>query len=233
MIIGISQPTFLPWCGYMALIEKVDEFIFLDDVQFERRSWHQRNYIKVLNKKFLLSIPVLSKGKRLQKINETKINYEKDFTDKIVLTLTQSYSKSPYFDRYSSDIFKILKNKYKLISELNINLIKFFCKVLEIKTKFDYSSKLDLSSKGSDLIVDICKIKKCSKYISTIGSKSYLKKKDFDLNKIDLKFYEFESKLYQQRGSMFLSNLSVLDILLNLGPSAKLYLNENFKLKNY
>ena len=32
---------------------------------------------------------------------------------------------------------------------------------------------------------------------------------------------------------MFLSNLSVLDILLNLGPSAKLYLNENFKLKNY
>ena len=137
---------------------------------FERRSWHQRNYIKVLNKKFLLSIPVLSKGKRLQKINETKINYEKDFTDKIVLTLTQSYSKSPYFDRYSSDIFKILKNKYKLISELNINLIKFFCKVLEIKTKFDYSSKLDLSSKGSDLIVDICKIKKCSKYISTIGS---------------------------------------------------------------
>ena len=104
---------------------------------------------------------------------------------------------------------------------------------MEIKTKFDYSSKLDLSSKGSDLIIDICKIKKCSKYISTIGSKSYLKKKDFDLNKIDLKFYEFESKLYQQRGSMFLSNLSVLDILLNLGPSAKLYLNENFKLKNY
>ena len=233
MIIGISQPTFLPWCGYMALIEKVDEFIFLDDVQFERRSWHQRNYIKVLNKKFLLSIPVLSKGKRLQKINETKINYEKDFTDKIVLTLTQSYSKSPYFDRYSSDIFKILKNKYKLISELNINLIKFFFKVLEIKTKFDYSSKLDLSSKGSDLIVDICKIKKCSKYISTIGSKSYLKKKDFDLNNIDLKFYEFEHKLYQQRGSMFLSNLSALDILLNLGPSAKLYLKENFKIKNY
>ena len=106
MIIGISQPTFLPWCGYMALIENVDEFI-LDHVQFERRSWYQRNYIKVLNKKFLLSIPVLSKGKRLQKINETKINYEKTFIDKIVLTLTQSYSKSPYFDKYSSDIFKI------------------------------------------------------------------------------------------------------------------------------
>ena len=32
MIIGISQPTFLPWCGYMALIENVDEFIFLDHV---------------------------------------------------------------------------------------------------------------------------------------------------------------------------------------------------------
>ena len=46
MKIGISQPTFLPWCGYIALIDLVDEFIFLDNVQFEKRGWHQRNYIK-------------------------------------------------------------------------------------------------------------------------------------------------------------------------------------------
>jgi hypothetical protein len=230
MIIGISQPTFLPWCGYMALIDEVDEFVFLDDVQFERRSWHQRNYIKVMDNKYLLSIPVISKGKRFQKINETMINYEKDLINKIIFMLTQSYSKSPYFDKYSNDIFKIFKNNYKFISELNINLIKFFCKILEINTKIDFSSRLNLSSKGSDLIIDICKLKKCKKYISTIGSKSYLKQKDFVLNNIDLKFYEFEHKLYNQRGPVFLSNLSMLDILLNLGPKTKQYLKENLKL---
>ena len=47
MKIAISQPTFFPWQGYFALIDYVDEFIFLDNVQFDKRSWQQRNYIKL------------------------------------------------------------------------------------------------------------------------------------------------------------------------------------------
>ena len=31
MKLAISQPCFMPWCGYFALIDYVDEFIFLDD----------------------------------------------------------------------------------------------------------------------------------------------------------------------------------------------------------
>ena len=60
MKIGISQPTFLPWCGYIALIDYVDEFIFLDDVQFEKRSWHQRN-LKIFELVFVNSVPHLKK----------------------------------------------------------------------------------------------------------------------------------------------------------------------------
>ena len=44
--VAIMQPTFLPWIGYFSLIDKVDEFIFLDNVQFDKRSWQQRNKIK-------------------------------------------------------------------------------------------------------------------------------------------------------------------------------------------
>ena len=58
MKIGISQPTFLPWAGYFGLIDYVDEFIFLDNVQFERGGWQQRNYIKVNKNKHLITIPV-------------------------------------------------------------------------------------------------------------------------------------------------------------------------------
>ena len=47
------------------------EFIFLDDVQFEKRSWHQRNYIKLQNKNFI-NRSSFSKNNRFQKINETK-----------------------------------------------------------------------------------------------------------------------------------------------------------------
>ena len=74
MKIGISQPTFLPWQGYLALINHVDEFIILDDVQFDKRSWQQRNIIKQNDNKLLLTIPVKSKGKYDQKINEVFID---------------------------------------------------------------------------------------------------------------------------------------------------------------
>ena len=85
MKLAISQPTFLPWAGYFSLIDYVDHFIFLDDVQFEKRSWQQRNYISLDKKKFLLTVPVISKGKRFQNINEVLIL--KENLDKILKTI--------------------------------------------------------------------------------------------------------------------------------------------------
>ena len=82
MKIGISQPTFLPWQGYLALINYVDEFIILDDVQFDKRSWQQRNKIKQNNKELFLTIPVKSKGRYEQKINEVAINNQTNFIEK-------------------------------------------------------------------------------------------------------------------------------------------------------
>ena len=78
MKVSIMQPTYLPWAGYFGLMMLSDYFVFLDDVQFERRSWQQRNYIK--NKKDIinLTVPVIKKGLRDQKINQTKI-YDKQF----------------------------------------------------------------------------------------------------------------------------------------------------------
>ena len=69
MKVAIMQPTYLPWSGYFGLLTSVDIFIFLDSVQFERRSWQQRNQIKIANGSQWLTVPVISKGNRDQKIN--------------------------------------------------------------------------------------------------------------------------------------------------------------------
>ena len=67
MKIAISQPTYIPWQGYFGLIDFVDEFVFLENVQFIKRSWQQRNKIRDKNKEIMLSIPVESKNKYHQK----------------------------------------------------------------------------------------------------------------------------------------------------------------------
>lgn len=73
MKIGISQPTFIPWYGYFGLLDYVDEFVLLTDVQFEPRSWQQRNLIKVNNEKKFLTVPVLKKKKVNKKYMKLKL----------------------------------------------------------------------------------------------------------------------------------------------------------------
>ena len=79
MKIAISQPTYLPWQGYFALIDYVDEFVFLENIQFNKRSWQQRNKIVSNEKEIFLTIPVKTKGKFSQNIFEVEIDdFEKN-----------------------------------------------------------------------------------------------------------------------------------------------------------
>ena len=72
-MIVISQPTYLPWIGYFSLIDASEYFIFLDDVQFDARSWQQRNRIAINGNVNYLTLPVIKKGLRKKLLNKTNI----------------------------------------------------------------------------------------------------------------------------------------------------------------
>ena len=57
-MIVITQPTYLPWSGYFDLIDRSEVLVFLDDVQFHRRSWQQKNRIILNNEYKDLTIPI-------------------------------------------------------------------------------------------------------------------------------------------------------------------------------
>ena len=88
-----TQPHFMPGIGYFALMENADQFAILDDVQFDKRSWQQRNYFFLNKKENFLTVPVLSKGSFHQKINEVKINKDTDYISKHLRTIEMNYKK--------------------------------------------------------------------------------------------------------------------------------------------
>ena len=108
MRVAIMQPSFIPWLGYFALIKSVDKFVFLDDVQFDKRSWQQRNYIFNNNSPFLLTVPVFSKGKMSQKINETVIDESSKYKNKHLKSIVQAYSKAPF----KKQVEELLRSSY-------------------------------------------------------------------------------------------------------------------------
>ncbi len=229
MKIAISQPTYLPWQGYFALIDYVDEFIFLENIQFNKRSWQQRNKILYNEKEVFLTIPVKSKGKFSQNIYEVEIDkFDKNKLKHINL-IKNAYSKSRYFERYFGGFEKIFSKNYTKLSELNKDLILHICKILGMNTNFSNDKNFTLSSKKKDYLKDICLFKKCNNYISTIGAKNYLGEIEyFPDTKIKIDYFDFKDFKYIQNSKKFTPRLSIIDLIFNLGPDSLKYLKNNF-----
>lgn len=224
----ITQPTFLPYGGFFAALIHANEFIILDDVQFEKRSWQQRNIIfnDKTKKEILLTIPVLSKNNFNQKINEVKINDPfLKIRKKILKSIFFCYKNSKYFNNYFGQIEKIfLKNHNKLI-DLNIELINLILEILEIDVKKKYASDLNIDKKKSDLIYEICFIQKATTLISSEGSKNYLG--DYKKKKINTIYFHY---IKDQNNND--SHYSILNYIFNFGKESKDIIKNKLHLEN-
>ena len=233
MKIGISQPTYLPWQGYFGLIDYVDEFVFLENVQFEKRSWQQRNKIRNKSEEIFLSVSVKTKKKYYQKILDVNLDNFKKTQKKHLSTIKNSYSNSKFFSLYYSGFEEVFNHNYEKLTDLNKSIILHTCKILEIKTIISSDNDLSFDSKNTDYIKDICLKKNCNNYVSTIGSKNYLGDAQYFPNtNIKINYFDFKNMEYEQNYNKFISKLSIIDLLFNLGPKSLNYIRKNFYICN-
>lgn len=226
MKISIMQPTFLPWVGYFKMMILSDLFIFLDDVQFERRSFQSRNKLIVGNNEKLISIPVHVKNRYDQLINQVEINYESNWIDSHLKTIYFNYSKHKYFNEIFEIIEKNFRKENKKLIDLNMNIINEICRYLNIDTKFKLSSTFNIKKKKSDKILNLILESGGKQYFTPLRTRDYLKDgKIFEQNGIELFFFKYDCKAYNQKNSnKFISHLSIVDLLFNQGKEAINYL---------
>jgi hypothetical protein len=216
--ISIHQPVYLPWLGFIEKIISSEKFVFLDDVQFEKNGFQNRNKIRTYDGEMWLTVPVKVKSQTLLK--DVKINYSVDWINKHKKSIIQNYKKAEFFDNYWLELEKIYDEKYEYLVELNIEIIKFLFNKLKIKTKTLFSSELHISDKGSNRILEICKILNADRYISGISGKKYLLIDDFERQKIKLEFQNFQHPTYEQVFDPFYPNMAMIDLLFNEGDNA-------------
>lgn len=218
-MIAISQPTFFPWLGYFDLIDQVDNFVILDDAEFSKQSWHQRNKFKTFKKLEWFTVPV--KVTKIKSINEIKIFNAEKLYKKFKSFIITNYSKSNYFNIYSEELFYIFKNGSlnENLSELNISIINFFLKILKIKTNIRVSSDMKIIKKRSEKIVSICEYFKEYQYLSSFGAKEYLEtdRSIFEKKKINVFLHNYNHPTYNQLYKPFFSNACILDLVFNEG----------------
>lgn len=219
----ILQPTYLPWLGYFEMIASLDIFVVFDHVQFERKSWQQRNRIKSANGVISLAVPV-QKMPRAAKISEIKISYDRgNFLEDHWKTIELAYKKAPYFEKYKSFFEKIYSKRYVLLRDLNVDLIKLICDILNIKTRVVFSSELGLKDENmekTEKVVNLCKKQGVTHLYDTKGAEEILDESLFKKENINITFQNFQHPEYHQLWGEFVPYLSAIDLLFNEGEKS-------------
>lgn len=219
---AIMQPTYLPWLGYFAMIDQVDKFVFLDNIQLTKRSWQVRNKIKSSNGELIITVPIINKKRNDMIISEVEINYNENWMNKHLNSFKHNYSKAKYFD----DVYKFIENIYMKkinnISDLNIEIIKSICKKIGVDTEFFKASELDnIYGNKDELLVSICKSIESDYYLSALGSYLYIEKDNeggyFSRENISIEYQNYNHPKYTQLNGEFLPYISIIDLLFNYG----------------
>jgi hypothetical protein len=224
--IAIVQSSYIPWKGYFDLIRASDEFILLDDVQFTKRDWRSRNQIKTQHGLAWLTIPVRTKGRYLQLIQETEIS-EPRWGEEHWATLSANYARAPFFKTYA-DILESLYTQRadgERLSEVNHRFITTVCGLLGITTPIRWSTDYGAPAGKNERLIELGLKAGATDYLSGPNARGYLDEAMFAAAGIRVQFADYSGyREYSQPWPPFEHHVSVLDLLFSTGPDATRYM---------
>ncbi|MDD5108769.1 MAG: WbqC family protein [Candidatus Omnitrophica bacterium] len=221
MIVTIHQPEHLPWLGFFHKLNMAETYVVLDNVQYRRRYFQNRNKIRTKNGWKWIGISLIKEARDNLLIKDVKIFKEDiEWRSDNLKTVHQSYSKAKYFDFFWPEFQKIYSSDYDHLIDLNIAFIKLILKKLGIVREVILASQLNVDGEKGDLIFNITKTLNAKTYVSGISGKDYLDMKKFSENGIKVIIQEFHHPVYSQLLTPFLPCMSVIDLLFNYGPGS-------------
>ncbi len=219
MIAAVHQPQYLPWLGYFDKIRRADVFCFLDNVQYKKNDWQNRNRLKTAQGWQWLTVPV--RYRFPQKINEVTINNAVAWKTKHLQSLATNYSRAPYFKKYAPIFEQVYSQDWERLSDLNIVLIERLSAALGLdQGSAVKASDFDLREDPTDRLIDICKSLNADTYLSGQDGGNYMDLERFKQSGIRVVIQDFNHPVYPQIFNDFRSHMSVVDLLFNCGPES-------------
>ena len=214
MIRSAHQPAYLPWPGYFDKINKADTFVILDDVQFERNSYINRNKIAVIEQPHWLTVPVHITGHITSTIRQTQIDNTRNWRHKHWETIRHNYCKAKYWDDIKWLVHDCVFRPQSTLDSVSCNL-----SLLPLLTTVYRQSKLGVTGEKQDLIINLCKYFKADAFLFGRNGREYVDEAYFRAQGIKPLFQEFTYPIYRQFGEDFIPGLSIVDMLFHCGEA--------------
>jgi hypothetical protein len=219
LIVAVHQPQYLPWLGYFDKIDKADVFVLLDNVQFKKNEWQNRNKIKTAQGWQWLTVPVMYKYPQL--INEVPINNKVNWQHKQRQAILSNYRKAPYYDLLEPFFEDLFSSSWQGISQLNIEVVTSLSEMLGIGTTLHVGSELgEFPQDPDDRLIAITKYFGAETYLAGAGGKEYMALDKYEKAGIKVVFQDFTHPVYDQLFGGFEPFMSVIDLIYNHGDTS-------------
>jgi len=221
MIVSIHQLHYLPWLRYFDKIARSDVFVALDDVQFTKNGWQNRNKIKHAQGWMYLTVPVYHQHE--QNLDEVRINNQVRWGDKHWKSLSLNYSKAPYFTDHADFFRDIYAREWEHLNSLNWEVLSYLVKALGINARLVKSSELQVEGEATLRLVNICQALGADQYLTgAYAAKAYLDEDILQEHGIKALMQDWDCPRYRQcfPQAGFIPDLSVVDLLFNEGPES-------------
>ncbi len=219
MIVSVHQPQYLPWLGYFDKIDKADAFVLLDNVQFKKNEWQNRNKIKTAQGWMWLTVPVLYKFPQL--ISEVGVNNTDRWQHKQKQALLSNYRKSPFWQMLEGFFEETFSRQWTIISELNIHVVKKLIGLLGIETPVHVASEMgNFPEDPDERLIALTKHLGGDTYLAGSGGRDYMDLAKYGRSGIRVIFQEYHHPAYSQLYGQFEPYMSVIDLLYNHGDKS-------------
>ena len=221
MIVTIHKPEHLPWLGFFDKMRQADVFVLLDNTQFSKNDFQNRNRIKTKNGSAWLTVPVYTSGRSKQLIKDTEISNLRDWRNRCWNLMYQSNVDAPFFDEHRPFFQELYGCQWSKLVDINIIIIEYLVKQLGLNTQIVRSSELGLYERGPTRVVfTICEELGADVYLSGKHGRDYLDETPFREQGISVEYQEFHHPVYPQLWGEFVPNMSVVDLLFNCGQAS-------------
>lgn len=220
-LVAIHQPTFFPWLGYFNKIDRCDQFVVLDTVQFSKKggTWANRVRLLISGQARWVTMPVERNYHGVRSYAEMRIDNGHPWRDKLLQTLRTNYRAAAHFTEVFPPLEDLISNPTTRLTDYNVSAILYLAKALGTDVaKIVTASALKAEGSGTGLLVSITKSAGGTAYLCGGGATGYQEDEKFAAAGVDLVYQNFTHPVYEQvNAPEFAPGLSVIDALMNCG----------------
>ena len=225
MTTALLQTTYFGPIQWYQKLYRYDHCLIEQYDSFQKQTYRNRCVIATANGLQALTVPIENEKGEMRNekclLRDVRISDHNQWRRVHWNALQSAYSESPFFEYYADDLHPFFENKYEFLLDFNEAIRQKVCELIDIHPNVEYSSQF---------IVLSPRVRRCN-HSSQLQRSTFNVQRDDFRDVINAKHpqpdAEFTPKEYWQvfqHKHGFLPNLSILDLLFNMGPESIFYL---------